>query len=277
MGYWGWRPLVCGVFMSTWITGCTIVASTDAPMGTATPYPPITLISGRLPDPTAPPSGGARPLSLSPVPPVAAGDLRVSPPVCYETGERLVCLGMVSNAGEMTSGRVIVDLLLEGTDDAGEAVALRGAAAIDQTILPAGADAPYSISLISRIRPESLTRAQVSLRAGAENIPPLLTTLRVDEVMWHVYDDGLRWQVAGQAVNTGNDAVRPVRLVSVLLDATDRVLGYRVIALNDMEALPPGAARALTADVFSVARPPAEGVRATLHVEGEVIGLTRRR
>jgi hypothetical protein len=275
MGYWGWRPLVCGVFMSTWITGCTIVASTDAPTGTATAYPAITLMSGRLPDPTAPPWGDARPLALASVPPADTGEVRVSPPTCYETSERVICLGKVENTSAVQIGRVIVDLLLEGTDDAGEAVVLRGAAAVDQGIIPAGGSAPYSISLIAR--PRMNAPMVVRARANAEVTPPLLTTLAIDALIWQRYEDGVRWQVAGQAYNAGEEEVRPLRLVAVLLDGADRVLGYRVIPLVGMEALAPGAARQVMTDVFTVARPPAEEVRATLHVEGEVVSLTRRR
>ena len=29
MGYWGWRPLVFGLFISTWVVGCNIVTDNN--------------------------------------------------------------------------------------------------------------------------------------------------------------------------------------------------------------------------------------------------------
>lgn len=45
MGYWGWRPLICGVFISTWVVGCNMIADYTAPSA----YPDVTLTVGRLP------------------------------------------------------------------------------------------------------------------------------------------------------------------------------------------------------------------------------------
>ena len=45
MGYWGWRPLLCGVFISTWVVGCNVVNNDTSPSD----YPDVTLTVGRLP------------------------------------------------------------------------------------------------------------------------------------------------------------------------------------------------------------------------------------
>ncbi len=31
MGYWGWRPLIFGIVISTWVVGCNIVPDTTSP------------------------------------------------------------------------------------------------------------------------------------------------------------------------------------------------------------------------------------------------------
>ncbi|MEP7292968.1 MAG: LysM domain-containing protein, partial [Chloroflexota bacterium] len=49
MGYWGWRPLICGVFISTWVVGCNIVTDYTAPSAAPSGYPDVTLTVGRLP------------------------------------------------------------------------------------------------------------------------------------------------------------------------------------------------------------------------------------
>lgn len=48
MGYWGWRPLLCGVFISAWVVGCDIVPDTT-PSAAPSSYPSVTLTVGRLP------------------------------------------------------------------------------------------------------------------------------------------------------------------------------------------------------------------------------------
>lgn len=49
MGYWGWRPLVCGLVISTWVAGCNIVTDHTAPSAAPSAYPRVTLTVGRLP------------------------------------------------------------------------------------------------------------------------------------------------------------------------------------------------------------------------------------
>ncbi len=49
MGYWGWRPLVFGIFISTWVVGCNIVTDHTSPSAAPSNYPDVTLTVGRLP------------------------------------------------------------------------------------------------------------------------------------------------------------------------------------------------------------------------------------
>ncbi|MBI1257574.1 MAG: LysM peptidoglycan-binding domain-containing protein [Chloroflexi bacterium] len=49
MGYWGWRPLVFGLFISTWVVGCNLVTDNNIPSAAPSVYPRVTLTVGRLP------------------------------------------------------------------------------------------------------------------------------------------------------------------------------------------------------------------------------------
>ncbi len=49
MGYWGWRPLVLGIFISAWVVGCSVVPDTASPSLVPSNYPDVTLTVGRLP------------------------------------------------------------------------------------------------------------------------------------------------------------------------------------------------------------------------------------
>ena len=49
MGYWGWRPLIFGIFISTWVVGCNMVTDTAMPSLSPSAYPRVTLTVGRMP------------------------------------------------------------------------------------------------------------------------------------------------------------------------------------------------------------------------------------
>ena len=49
MGYWGWRPLVFGIFISAWVVGCNVIPDTASPSLAPSNYPDVTLTVGRLP------------------------------------------------------------------------------------------------------------------------------------------------------------------------------------------------------------------------------------
>lgn len=67
MGYWGWRPLMFGVFISAWVVGCNIVTDNTAPSAAPSAAPLVTLTVGRLP--TARVSAAPTRAAPSPQPP----------------------------------------------------------------------------------------------------------------------------------------------------------------------------------------------------------------
>lgn len=54
MGFWGWRPLVMGVFISVWVVGCNVVAETSTGVSPSA-YPQVTLTVGRFAPPGSAP------------------------------------------------------------------------------------------------------------------------------------------------------------------------------------------------------------------------------
>jgi LysM repeat protein len=56
MGFWGWRPLVMGVFISVWVVGCNVVAETSTSVSPSA-YPQVTLTVGRFTAPGTAPFG----------------------------------------------------------------------------------------------------------------------------------------------------------------------------------------------------------------------------
>src|SRR5829696_2743503 len=81
MGYWGWRPLLCGVFISAWVVSCDIVPdNTDPSAAAPSSYPSVTLTVGRLPTiGLSPPPTPAAPTNVVTAEPPAA----TSEPLSY--------------------------------------------------------------------------------------------------------------------------------------------------------------------------------------------------
>jgi LysM repeat protein len=80
MGYWGWRPLLCGVFISAWVVSCDIVPdNTDPSAAAPSSYPSVTLTVGRLPTIGLSPPTPAAPTNVVTAEPPAA----TSEPLSY--------------------------------------------------------------------------------------------------------------------------------------------------------------------------------------------------
>lgn len=273
MGYWGWRPLVCGVFFSAWVTGCTIVTSTDAPPTDPTEYPSITLTTGRLPNPTAPPRASQfyQPLPVSPMPrPSQPAALLVLAPTCYDSGGRAVCLGLLINQGRQPVSDVAVEVALfsaSGTETA--------RVVLEQSLIAPGQAAPYGVSFPrqaletgpSQISAQPLFSLGASL--GRRN-------LDADNVQAEAQAAGALWRVSGTVHHSGPGGLRLRQAVATLLDGDGQVLGYRVLALDEGDrVLEAGASRVLTVGVFAHGQPSA-GAHARLTVEAEAAPANSR-
>ncbi|MBK8027274.1 MAG: hypothetical protein IPK19_39245 [Chloroflexi bacterium] len=236
MGYWGWRPLVYGVFISAWVAGCTIVASTNSPAHTPTAYPLITLTSGRLFDPTAPPIIGSSPITLTPSSstPVVSS-LEVDPPACYPlpTGA-LLCLGRVHNRLRQPASAAIIEVVLS-PGEAGSQTPTRSAAddrvrtaALEQSLIPAGGYAPYRVEFSAE---EADGRHQVYARLLAGSVlPPDVRSLETTLLRLERPGSGERADVLLRVVNPFDATIQMTRVVVTVYEG--QVLGYRAERLT---------------------------------------------
>lgn len=84
MGYWGWRPLMCALFISVWVAGCS-AAPESAPTAPPTLTPQITLIV-RSREPTRSPV----PPTISVTPTHETADARVDTYYTVRPGDTLL-------------------------------------------------------------------------------------------------------------------------------------------------------------------------------------------
>lgn len=268
MGYWGWRPLVCGMFISSWVMGCTIVASTSSPDSTPSPYPLITLTEGRLPNPTAPP----QPSRFSPVTATPAHQrdehpaLVVEPPTCYSQRDgSLICLGRVRNTLSQPVSAAELEVVLDGND--GE---ISADAVIEQMSIPPAAFAPYSVTFSAD---DLVGREMVfaRLRNFAEEAIAGSLALDVSAISGALSSTGDRYIVAARVANPYGSAVWLDRAVVMLTDANDQVAGYRVQRLGELVAEPvaSGGSTSIRVDVFL--QTPVTNPTISIYVEGRSV------
>lgn len=266
MGYWGWRPLVCGMFISTWVVGCTIVAGTSSPTETPSPYPQITLTAGRIPNPTAPP----QPPSQSPitVTPNTTAEITpaliVEPPTCYEQrGGDLLCLGRVQNTTSFSVSAAALEVVLSGSSGDTSVIAV-----IEQQSIPPGAFAPYgAVFAAEEAQGRNLVYARL-LHAQQDRSPAALS-LAVSEISGAPTGTAGRYLVSAQVANAFDFPILLTAAIITLKDEQQRVIAYRVrrFDLSSASRLEPGGSTLLRIDLFPEAS--FETADITVYVEGQ--------
>ncbi|MBL8133672.1 MAG: hypothetical protein JNL42_17550 [Anaerolineae bacterium] len=265
MGYWGWRPLVCGAFISAWVAGCTIVASTNSPAQTPTAYPVVTLTAGRLFDPTAPPPLGSSPITLTPSAGTQTASLvEVEPPACYpQANGSLLCLGRIHNRLRQTVGAVSVEVLLVGS--AGE----RAASAItEQSLIPSGSYASYR-TLFSAEDAAGHEQVYARLLSISDALPADVVPLDARVTALTRLGAGERIEVTLRVVNPLQTPVQTTRAVVTLVD--EQVIGYRSVRLTDGDAtiIDAGGWREMTITVF-LHQPAPANPTTIVYIEGQI-------
>ncbi len=186
-----------------------------------------------------PPSGAATVVaSLPTVAPVA---LSVEAPVCYPFGANsALCLGRVVNSQAVAATHIEITLVARGPDGA-EA---RQVLAVEQSVLAAGAWAPYRVQL--PFAPEAITQISVEVSSADPASAPAAVDVRDPQLAYH---DGLA-SVSARLVNAGQGPVRLARAVVSLQAADGRLIGYRVTPLD--RPLMPGQSLDLTSTVVAI-------------------------
>ncbi len=248
MGYWGWRPLILGLFMSTWVAGCNVVTDHASPSTLPTTYPSVTLTIGRLASPRAAPTRAAVTTVISP----AGLPLAYDNPVCYETREHSrLCLGMIFNPLPYAVTGVVLEVQLASYIEQ---------IAIEQAIIPAGGFAPYQAVFDTRSPASGSARLIEAMRSA----DAAWVTLEADAVTAEPLSDG-RYIVSAAVSNAGTLPAEALRAVVLLLDGHDRLMGYRVVDLEGIH-LESGAMfplRVIVAPQIDVAE-----VQVAIYVEG---------
>ncbi len=215
MGYWGWRPLILGLFMSTWVAGCNIDTEPASPSTLPTTYPSVTLTVGRFASPRAAPTRAAITTYISP----SGIPLVFENPTCYETREDTrLCLGLISNPLNYAVESVVIEVQLSS---------LTELVTIEQAIIPPGGFAPYQATFDTRLSLNGMVRLVSAGGSTDDN----WVTLATQQVEAQKLNDG-RFVITAQVINRGDTLAAAIRAVVVMLDDENHVIGYRVVTFE---------------------------------------------
>lgn len=204
------------------LLGCTttqMITPTPAPQ-----HPQVTLTVMAL----------ATPLPTSPTPPPAVAlsqamsdlslGLVVEPPTCYELPEKQVwCLGRVFNYG--THALENVRLFFEAD---GRTLMTR----LEQQVIHVGDFAPYRLALQGVVLAQPPRLVQQQARPSHSARSPLRLQALSGRYLADTQSYG-RYELEMSVVNTSATPIYNARLIVTLLDASARVVGYRVVELAD--------------------------------------------
>jgi hypothetical protein len=225
MGYWGWRPLVCGVFFSVWIAGCNVVAETTNGT-TPTAFPSVTLTVGRIV-----PFSTASPTQVAAVRPDTT--LSAPEPSCYANRSGgAVCLGVIENRGSaalmLDDAYVTMRLMVRGQ-------IVESRARFEQRQVVPGGIAPYRAGF--DMPPDAGFAPQIEISLPLmDSAPP--ETVRLTPMDAAAAWDGGRYQVSAALLNADTETGLIERIVVTLRDESGRVIGYRVIAPGAIRLAP---------------------------------------
>jgi hypothetical protein len=259
MGYWGWRPLVCGVFFSVWIAGCNIVAETTS--GAApTAFPSVTLTVGRIiPFSTASP---AQPAAVRPDTTISAPE-----PSCYaDRSGGILCLGVIENRG--ASALALDEAFITVRLTAGGQIIERRARFEQRWAVPGGI-APYRAAFSAP--PDHGFSPQIEIALPLLDAAPP-ASVRLTPLNARALWDGGRYQVSAALRNDDAKIGLIRRVVITLRDQSGRVIGYRVIAPEAIQ-LAPGDSLPLRVEIVPLADIPARTPppRIDIYAEAELL------
>jgi hypothetical protein len=310
MAEFDWRPLIfaltMAVVMLIWVVGCTmLIESRSSRSSSPTPYPRVTLTTGRmeLPNVTTEITPNASALTnlrrtsantptRTPTinPPTPSVDslttnisqfvsqftiiqptrinLNAPPPTCFETeiGHTL-CLGRINNTLSQAIARVGVNvrLFLAGGRQ------MNAAALIEQSIIPADASAPYRVAFDAAWEDYAGVAVNVTSAELVEVEDESFAAISVENAMLLL--TGSRAVVEATLRNSTEAPLRLSRAVVTLIDSRGRVCGYRVVTLGD-EVLAADASLPLQVELMvqSTSGSHRSGLRHVIYVEAQKVG-----
>ncbi|MDX1993305.1 MAG: FxLYD domain-containing protein [bacterium] len=287
MRHWGWRPLICLVFISVLVVTLTSCADAPTPTRTASPTlsPLPTLFVRSRATLTPTPSPGlllqvehsSTTSTASQITPVSTSTyaelftstplaMLITPPDCYETPPGAVlCMGSIKNEQRSPVVRVVVAVDLFSRD--GRLVRTIETLLPQQVLLP-GESAPYSVLF----EPEpgrsvgdafgevgaTLRRADATVTTDA---PPEVA-VQLDNIMLKAE----RYVLTVVVTNSSISRLEALRVVATLYDEAGRVNGYRVTLTGPLDR---GESTTLEMEILPQSPPQVVDVmpRYTLHAE----------
>ncbi len=249
MGYWGWRPLVLGIFISTWVVGCNIVTDNASPSAAPRTYPHVTLTAGRLPTArvSAAPTRAAPTHVFTPEPsppdPASPFALLVQPPTCYEIRPRnLLCLGRVDNPLAFPVESVTIQVRLLQSDGS---IYQSERSTVEQPSIPSGSFAPYQATF--EAEPDAFSAADARLIHAARSAEDRIVVLVIKDISGEIVNGQLI--IRATVHNPGAKNAELARAFVTVLDAANRVIGYRVVSFDTEILLNSGAQLPLTLEL----------------------------
>jgi LysM repeat protein len=197
-----------------------------------------------------PPPGVAVAVASTPI------GLDLEPPTCYDmvTGSTL-CLGKIANPYRQPIRQARVQV---GLWDAEGGLVAEATTGIEQSGIPPGGVAPYSVILKSR--PYDSASALLSSAEIAPLPPDLIVLDLIEET---VAISGRHYLVTATLRNRSNSDTGPLRLVLTLFDQDGKVTGFRVV--NTDQGLKAGDRRRI--EIEALAQPGTESGSHNLYAE----------
>lgn len=260
---YGWLLLLLCAGIVLFLVGCAtlnartstqntpdspLVTLTVVPFTTETPQPYSTLPT-TITQPILPPPGWlATRTSLS--------ETQVDDPTCYNSPNRgYTCLGQVQNQSAETLSNVTVQVSLLGNDGQVLAEQIVG---LEQHYIPPETSAPYHARFEQVNNNSDYARAEIQF-AQIVDIPQQF--IRITSERGMLAASG-RYIVTANLQNSSESRAEQIRLITTLLDAEDRVVGYRV---QSVEPITAGTEHVVRMEIIPQVM--AENLRHLLHIE----------
>ncbi|MDQ7034072.1 MAG: FxLYD domain-containing protein [Anaerolineae bacterium] len=153
-----------------------------------------------------------------------SSEIQADDPTCYHSPNRgYTCLGQVHNQGFETLSNVTVQISL--FDNNGQILAEQ-TIGLEQRYIPPETSAPYH----ARFEQVNSAYARAEIQsAQIVDIPQQL--IRITSERGILSASG-RYVVTANLLNSSENRAEQIRLITTLLDAADRVVGYRIQSLS---------------------------------------------
>lgn len=268
MTYWGWRPVVCYIFISVLVFGCTDEDTPSTPEPIELPPVTLTVITPGL-NPTRSP---ALP-SVSTISPqitlsmTLTNDLypleaAVQTPTCYPTPQNaIICLGKITNTRAEPIGRVSLWAMM--FNQQGRVIQEQQVFVLQHVIYP-GDFAPYRILFYPQNNEDLIDQFGGISVVVHQSSPVSITPPPIEVENQTGTQLEQHYLFSADVVNQSDTALEQARLVITLLDEQDHVIGFRLVEIG---RLSPNERKPVEIIISPVV--PTSWIRHVIHIEAQ--------